>query len=269
MRVRVGTTSWSYEDWVGPFYPPGTPMDERLPRYAKVFDLVEADSTFYRMPSLDMVRRWAEATPPGFLFTVKLGRRITHEAGLVGEDEYLKAFLERLQPLRDANKLAAVLAQFPARFRREKSAPALRPFLERWPRDIRLAMEFRNKGWFVSDTYDALRDHKASLVWWFREDGAAPPEVTSDFLYLRFVGEHDFERNDKLQKDLRPVMDEARRRLLAAPQELDAFVLLSNHFMGFGPETAAIMCEVLGLPRPDLAAARKGTKQRPTLGDFA
>jgi uncharacterized protein YecE (DUF72 family) len=78
-NLRLGTSSWSSEDWVGTFYPPGTPPADFLPEYAKHFDTVEVDSTFYRSPSRSMVKNWRERTPPGFVFAAKVPQVITHE----------------------------------------------------------------------------------------------------------------------------------------------------------------------------------------------
>ncbi|MCA1814143.1 MAG: DUF72 domain-containing protein [Halobacteriales archaeon] len=269
MRYRVGTTSWTYEDWQGPFYPPKTPGEERLARYARVFDTVECDATFYRMPSPEVTAKWAEATPSGFTMTVKLPRRITHDDAMVGSEDALRAFLSRIEPLRAAGKLGPVLAQFPPSFTRKKGDAAFEPFLDILPRTHRFAFEFRNKTWFVPETYDALRARGASLVWTADQQSHSPPELTADWLYVRLIGpDRAFDKFDRVQRDLRPVVEQMRDRLKErAARASEAFLFASNHFAGHGPATAAMLAVALGLPAPDLAAAKRGAQRG--LADFA
>lgn len=268
-RFRVGTTSWSYPDWVGSFYPPGTPSAEFLKRYANVFDLVEGDATFYRIPSLDVTKSWAAQTPPGFLFTTKLSRRITHERGLVDVGESVRFFLERMAPLREAGKLAAVLAQFPPSFARGKNEALLEPFLGGWPKDVRLAVEFRHKSWFHPEIYALLRKHGASLVWQVTQE-LSPPELTADWLYVRLIGpDREFTKFDRVQRDLRPQMEQLRARLEEEGKAAKEVLLLcSNHFQGHGPGTAAQLRDVLGMPKADLDAAKRPVGAQKGLADF-
>lgn len=270
-RFRVGTTSWSYDDWVGSFYPPGAKSDEFLRRYSKVFDLVEADATFYRAPTTEVVANWAAQTPPGFLFTTKLSRRVTHERGLVDTQESVDFFAARMAPLRKAGKLAAVLAQFPPSFKRDKSDALLEPFLAGWPKGTRLAVEFRHQSWFDEAVYERLRKHGASLVWQVDHEALSPPALTAEWLYVRLIGpDRVFERFDKVQRDLRPRLEQLRDRLDAEGKAArEVLLLCSNHFQGHGPATAALLREVLGLPKADLAAAKLPVGAQRGLADFA
>src|SRR5579871_2235112 len=90
--IRFGCLSWTYPDWVGSFYAPGTKPADYLAIYSSIFDLVEIDSTFYRTPSPSTVKQWREKTPPGFRFTSKLPGKITHELRLSGIDQQLERF---------------------------------------------------------------------------------------------------------------------------------------------------------------------------------
>lgn len=270
-RLRIGCTSYTYRDWLGSFYPAGAPAEELLRRYARVFDLVEIDATFYRMPSTAVSARWAADTPDGFAITVKLPRRITHEQKLVGVEDMLHAFLERVEPVRRAGKLAALLAQFPPGFARDKGQAALEPFLELVPGGVRLAVEFRNKSWFQPEVYDVLRAHGACLVWQLTPEEQSPPVLTSDWLYVRLIGpDRVFEKFDRVQRDLRPRMRALRERLEDEGKAAkEALLLCSNHFMGHGPGTAAILHGELGLPPPDLGAAKRPVGAQRGLADFA
>lgn len=269
VRIKVGCTSFTYEDWFGSFYAKDTPKDEVLRHYSKVFDLVEIDSTFYRIPSPDVVAKWVAQAPEGFTITTKISRRVTHDARLKDVGETTQFYLERMAPLLRSGKAGPILAQFPPHFHRDKNLERLGPFLDLFPKDVRVACEFRHDSWFVPETYDALRKRNVALVWQLDADGHTPPEVTADFLYGRLIGpERPFTKFDKVQRDLRPQMEALRDRLEKhARGARDVFLLCSNHFEGHGPGTAARLCSVLGLPERDLAAASRGGKQR-GLGDF-
>ena len=117
--VRIGCSGWSYDSWRGGLYPEGLPQRQWLSRYAECFDTVEVNSTFYRLASRKGVERWVEQTPPGFVFTVKASRYLTHVKRLKGIGPYLDRFYEPLQPLVDAHRLGPVLWQLPANFTRD------------------------------------------------------------------------------------------------------------------------------------------------------
>ena len=136
-RARIGCTGWSYPDWVGPFYAPGTPASEWLTAYARAFDFVEVDSSFYAAPPRERVEAWARATPPGFTFSLKLPKSLTHERKLRDVDDEVGAFLVALAPLRREGKLGPLVAQLPPSFKRDTAADDLAA-LSPWPRDVPL-----------------------------------------------------------------------------------------------------------------------------------
>ena len=108
-RVLIGTQGWTYNAWVGPFYPPGTRPAEFLSMYARAFRAVEVDSTFYAIPAAKVVRGWADRTPPEFTFTLKLPQEITHERRLRDADDVVAEFLDRAREL--GPKLGPILVQ--------------------------------------------------------------------------------------------------------------------------------------------------------------
>jgi uncharacterized protein YecE (DUF72 family) len=111
--VRIGCSGWVYKDWRGDLYPEGLPQRRWLERYAEVFDTVEINNTFYRLPGLDAVKRWAEETPGGFTFAVKGSRYTTHIKRLIDFPKYTERFFERIEPLAEAGKLGPVLCSSP------------------------------------------------------------------------------------------------------------------------------------------------------------
>ncbi len=262
-RYRVGCTGWSYDDWRGVFYPEGTPAGEYLARYARVFDLVEVDSSFYRPPTPFLTRRWAAATPPGFLFAPKVPKAITHIRGGPPIAESVGAFVEALRPLRDAGKLGPIVAQFAASFRREKDSDRLDEILGAFPPDLPFAVELRHRSWWVPDTLRRLERRRAALVWTVYPGLEPPFWVPGEFLYARFVGDRALTTFDRIQRDGRPTMEAMRARLESeGAAARDAFLLVNNHFMGFGPGTAELLQRVLGVPPADLGAAARERGQR-------
>jgi len=154
MRVHVGTSGFSYDEWVGSFYPNELPTEERLAYYGERFSAVEINNTFYRMPKREVLERWAAAVPEGFLFAIKASRRITHKGRLKDEDEGLAYLLGQLESLGD--KCGPILFQTPPYLR--KGVERLRSFVARLPPGVRAAFEFRHDSWDDTEIYDVLRE---------------------------------------------------------------------------------------------------------------
>ena len=160
IQYVVGTSGYSFADWVGPFYPPGTRQREMLRYYVQRFQTVELNFTFYRMPSASTLDRIARASPAGFEFWVKANQQLTHQRDRSGCGE----FLQNLQPLRDSGKLAGVLLQFPQSFHR---TIASRKYLAAALADMQsapLAVEFRHRSWEHPSTLEGLRERNVTLA---------------------------------------------------------------------------------------------------------
>ena len=146
-KIHIGTCAWTHDDWRGVFYPEHLPSSERLAFYARWFDAVEVDSTFYHIPASHVTAHWAEVTPPGFRFSCKVPREITHERKLRDVDEPLAAFLHGVEPLRE--KLACLLVQTPWWFSPRHDEHALRDFIRALPSGFPWAVEFRDEAWHL------------------------------------------------------------------------------------------------------------------------
>ncbi len=160
LHYVVGTSGYSFADWVGPFYPAGTQQREMLGYYVQHFQAVELNFTFYRMPSARTLARIARATPEGFQFWVKANQQLTHQRDRGGCGE----FLEGLQPLQGDGKLAGVLLQFPQSFHR---SVANRKFLAEAVgamESVPLAVEFRHRSWQHPSTLEGLRQRNVTLA---------------------------------------------------------------------------------------------------------
>jgi len=259
----LGCSGWSYDDWVGPFYPPGTPPGEFLERYARVFRTVEVDSSFYRAPTPFLVRRWAERTPERFRFALKVPRDVTHEADAARGDVVLASFLGALSPLRSGGKLGPVVLQFPASFRAPAGVEKLERLLGAIPVEYALAVELRHGSWWTPGTRALLEGRRAALVWSIVPGTEPPPWVTADFAYARLVGDRALTRFDRIQRDRTPDLVRLRARFEDEARSVGAiYGYANNHFLGFGPGTVAALATALGRPGPDLSAAARSVGQQ-------
>lgn len=144
-RLYVGAPIWSFRGWVGNLFPPKTKSQDYLKEYAKIFNTVEGNSTFYAFPSKASVTRWSEDVPDDFRFCFKFPRSISHDKALVNADQETETFLERMRPLQ-AN-LGPFFIQLGPRFSAKRTDDLAR-YLERLPRDFCYAVEVRHKDWF-------------------------------------------------------------------------------------------------------------------------
>jgi uncharacterized protein YecE (DUF72 family) len=155
-RIRVGTSGYSFADWVGPFYPAGTPRGKMLDEYVHHFDVVEINSSYYRIPSAAMFERMEQKTPAGFEFVVKLFRGMTHE--IEDDPQMFREFVDSVTPLKDADKFAGFLAQFPWKFKNGKAEKAHLVSLRKRLGEAPLFVEFRHDSWVEDKTFEFLRD---------------------------------------------------------------------------------------------------------------
>jgi uncharacterized protein YecE (DUF72 family) len=160
MKVWIGTSGYSYPDWVGAFYPPGTRSDRMLSYYCRVFPLVELNFTFYRLPTPAMLARLADSTPEGFLFTVKLPRALSHEQ----RADDLAAFREAAAELQRRKRLMSLLCQMPQSAHYDKKNLQWLQFLGAELSDMRLAVEVRHRSWQQEDLSQWLAEHHLDLV---------------------------------------------------------------------------------------------------------
>ncbi len=259
-NLRLGTSSWSSEDWVGSFYPPGTAPAEYLAEYAKSFETVEVDATFYRPPAASMVRNSRERTPKGFVFAAKVPQAITHEKVLEDCAEELKDFLDAMENLGD--KLGPLLLQFPyfnkkAFARPEDFLARLEPFLAKLPPGFSFAVEVRNKNWITERFLDLLRKRKIALAlidhpWMTPVNQLAQKFdlITANFTYIRWLGdrkgiEEKTQRWDKIivnrESDMEVWIPEIRRWLGRGTL---VYAYFNNHYAGFGPGSIRLFNEI-------------------------
>ena len=181
LSVRIGCSGWNYAHWREVVYPKGLPPARWLEHYATLFDTVEVNNTFYRLPKRDSVVRWVEQTPE---VTVKASHYLTHVKRLTDLGPGVKRFYERIEPLVRSPKLGPVLWQLPGNFHRDDVR--LSAALGRLPAG-RHCFEFRHESWFAPEIYELLRAHGVTLV---IGDHPERPfqahELTTDWTFVRF-----------------------------------------------------------------------------------
>lgn len=235
---------WSYSFWKPAFYPKDLPAIDFLAYYAKHFDTVEADSTFYRIPTAKTVNEWREQTPKGFRFSLKFPQKITHIKMLRDCQEETRVFLERAELLKE--KLGVLLLQFPPMFSHEH-LPLLADYLKTLPAGHRYAVEVRNKSMLTSELTKLLRQHDAALAW---VDTAKMPlleEETAPFVYVRWEGDRKAVAGTlgTPEVDRSEGIREWSRKLKALVETgTEFFGYFSKFYSGFPP---ADVTELLGL----------------------
>jgi uncharacterized protein YecE (DUF72 family) len=182
-ELRVGTSGYQYRHWRGDFYPRDLPVRDWFSCYARHFDCVEINNTFYRLPEPETVDGWHDAAPPGFRFALKLSRYATHQKKLLDPEQTLEIFLERAERLKSF--LGPLLVQLPPHWRADPAR--LDAFLAAAPRRLRLAVELRDPDWLCAEVYAVLRRHAAALVVHDLIEHH-PIRATCGWSYLRFHG---------------------------------------------------------------------------------
>lgn len=187
MAILSGTCGWSYQEWVGAFYPDNRVA--KLPFYSRVFNSVEVDSSFYRAPSKSMVAGWIRATGRDFKFSLKIPKTVTHDRRLAGAEKEFLEFVDLVEPIARAGKLGCLLAQLPPDFT-FKQKDVLESFFNLFPKDIHFAAEFRHESWNREETWDLLKKYDvANTVTDSPIEFLAKPVVTAaTHSYVRWHG---------------------------------------------------------------------------------
>ncbi len=198
-----------------------------------------------------MTKRWASLTSDNFRFTAKFPRSITHEKRLAADadsEKELRYFFDVMRPLR--TKLLALLLQLPPSLTAKEGVKKLEILTNMLDQDFRYAIEFRHQSWFERSVYRLLSDNNISLAWSQLDDIQTPAELTSDFVYLRFIGDRSIDEREfgRIQKD-------RSKDLKIWSESLDrvkdnatlAIVAANNHYAGFGPATANSFRKMVGL----------------------
>ena len=273
-RFLLGTSGWSYAEWVAVFYPSSS--ESKLGFYSKIFPTAEIDSTFYAFPKEGMVIGWDRYSPRGFVFNAKLPQTITHELlknlGKPLEDE-LDKFANLMLPLNNSGKLGCLLIQLPPSYKYDPKH--LEEFLAVLPHGFKYAIEFRHKSWPRPETWKILSKYNVANT--IVDEPLLPPDinVTADFVYMRWHGRgqrpwYDYHYTERELTEWVPKVKEVEGSVKTT------YGYFNNHFHGYAVENALSILKMLDKLTPAqedaLNRARNHFKQakekRVGLGEF-
>jgi uncharacterized protein YecE (DUF72 family) len=243
--IRLGTSGWKYEDWVGSFYPS---KKHQFTYFSKIFNTAEINSTFYSFPNSKVVDVWSRA-PQDFLFTAKVPQEITHKLRLDvtrEADQRMQDYLRRMTPLREAQRLGPLLIQLPPSFAADHTE-VLETFLQTLPSDWEFAIEFRHLSWMQNETFELLR--RFQVAYCIVDEPLLPPrvEVTAPFSYIRWHGHgkklwyyylYNQEELEAWVPMVQEVSEQTKNRV---------FGYFNNHWHGFAARNCVEMMELLGM----------------------
>lgn len=239
-KTHIGCSGFFYKHWSGNFYPEDLPQRRWLSYYCTIFSCVELNVTFYRLVKAAVFAHWRDETPPGFLFSVKGSRFITHIKRLKDTEEAVERFFSGVLEL--GEKLATVLWQFPPGM--TSDSELLAAFLQLLkPYTVRHAMEFRHKSWLNDEVVELCRSHNVALCMADWPPFLDAPPLTADFVYIRRHG-HDHRYRDNYSTEELEV-DAGRIREYRAGGR-DVQIYFNNDIQGYAPRNAQELSTLLG-----------------------
>jgi uncharacterized protein YecE (DUF72 family) len=253
--LNIGCSGWSYEGWKGNFYPKKMESKDYLSYYSKFFQFVEIDSTYYHIPSRSTVRGWRDKTPTDFRFSLKFPKIITHEKKLEDVTKPLSILFYALEPLID--KTLTLLIQLPPFLSEKKGFNPLQDMIRHLDKRFRYSLEVRHSSWFNDNVYDFLKENNISLVWSVRDELESPSILTSDQVYIRFIGDRSISEMDfgKIVKNRRNEMLEYVKQVRDFQNEhssiRDVLIAFNNHFAGFGPQSVNDFLKLMNMSEID------------------
>lgn len=188
----IGTPAWGHKEWVGKIYPPKTKASDFLTYYSQNFNTIELNTSHYRIPTAEQTQKWKSQVHDHFVFCPKVYQGISHSPAGLLDKNLLKEWILFLESM--TNHLGPCFIQFPPAFDYGKKA-ALFHFLQQWPKEFELALEFRHPSWFAKGrVLPALEKYLQSQhIGLVITDVAGRRDVlhtsiSSSFVMLRFIG---------------------------------------------------------------------------------
>jgi uncharacterized protein YecE (DUF72 family) len=236
--IRIGCSGWQYRHWRGSFYPADLPQAQWFEHYARTFDTVEINNSFYRLPEAATFLKWRAQAPPRFLYAVKASRFLTHMKKLKDPEEPIARFFERADRL--GPRLGPVLYQLPPRW--PLNLERLEHFLAALPPRRRHTIEFRETSWYDERVFDLLRRYKIALCLHDMQGSATGKMAVGPFVYVRF---HGTTKYGGRYDDRR--LDEWAEWLAGRAREgLRVFAYFNNDIGGHAPRDAIRLRERVG-----------------------
>lgn len=255
MEILIGTSGYSYTDWIGPVYPPGTQKGEMLSFYTSLFSYVELNFSYYRMPAPSILKPMADKTPADFRFGIKAHQSLTHQRSPEWQAES-RAFISGISPLQESGKLSLVLAQFPFSFHyTEENRRYLAGLCDIF-RDIPLGVEFRNSQWISEKVFRELEERGIGFIITDSPDlrGLPGPVLfaSGPFVYLRFHGrnkENWWQGDATSRYDYLYTEEELKewvpKILLLAQKNKILYIAFNNHHKGQAVKNASTLKKLI------------------------
>ncbi|MBD3227085.1 MAG: DUF72 domain-containing protein [Candidatus Lokiarchaeota archaeon] len=250
-NINVGCASWSYKGWVDSFYPKRLETTKYLKYYSKFFDIVEVNSTFYRLPSENTLETWLEQVHDSFKFSIKASQDITHKKGQYSLEDMIFGFLARIDILDP--KVYSYLFQFPPFFEySKKNLETLDLIRDNINTKKPVIFEFRDDSWFTEEVLSTIIEGKRFILCTTYLVGVeAYYTAKRHSYYIRMIGDHTISRFNRIkrqQDDMIKDLKEHIRILLPSPEIDDITVVYNNHFSGFAPWNVNNLKKRLNLP---------------------
>jgi uncharacterized protein YecE (DUF72 family) len=237
-RAWIGTSGWSYAHWRKVFYPEHLPAGSWFTYYARYFDTVEINSSFYDLPAPGTMREWKETAPHDFVFSAKALREITHDRELRGVKRQISRMVKGLSIL--GRRLGPILFELPPRL--EYNSSLLSRFLEALPPRRRYALEFRNAGWINEDAMNLLSSRRVAVCIHDFMEVEVPPDLTTPFGYFKFYGA-GAERGRRYPRSLLTRRAEAMKETIASGR--DVYAYFENDARGNAVKDAVALRKIL------------------------
>lgn len=241
--VHVGTSGWSYDHWLGRFYPRSAGRESRLRQYARTFRSVEINASFYRLPTEKAMQGWLAETPDDFVFAAKVSRFITHMKRLRDPEVHIPIFMGRIATL--APKLGPLLVQLPPTF--AVDLDRLRAFCDRLPPGNRYTFELRHESWWTDEVFAFLAGRNIAFCLFHLAGRETPAVVTADFVYVRLHGPgaaYQGSYDDAVLQRWRAAIERWRG------EGRDVYIYFDNDEKAYAAEDACRLQEMLGLHPP-------------------
>lgn len=251
MKLKFGCTGWSYPEWQGTFYPKTIKQKDWLRHYSSIFDTPEVNSNFYRIIPKWMAQKWNNETPDNFQFSLKFPSKITHDHKLEYSKvkEELSGFFSGLEPLQ--SKIYVLVLQLPPSLDFDQAKPRLDELSNHLPHYCRYAVEGRHESWFSDEAISFLSEKNFCLVWSEVPMVENPAPITTDFVYVRLIGDRDLPEDvyDHKVRDQTKTIRKWIARINDIKENKDTkigYVLSNNHLEGFAPSSANALRAELG-----------------------
>ncbi|MFX1420594.1 MAG: DUF72 domain-containing protein [Promethearchaeota archaeon] len=250
VKISIGTAGFFYKDWIGTFYPKRLQKAQYLEYFSRYFNLVEINSTFYNLPSEDMVNNWNNRVSEKFRFIVKVWQQISHNLDDQDLNSHIYEFFSRLNQLK--HKILGFLLQFPPWFKYSEShLHKLNLLLKILPPDYNYIIELRDNSWFDSSLLSKFIEGENIIIGTTYMPGIIPYYMPNqNKYYIRMIGDRKLTVFNRIQRNQNDAINDLVKNvqnLIKNPNIYEIFIIVNNHFQGYGPESVNIIKKNFGL----------------------